>query len=445
MRNRIVGLSVLAAVLAIALFGVPLALVVAKYFFDDERSDLERAAEVAAITLAADVDNGEGLTRLPGSGTDVTLTVYEADGRRVAGSGPATPDSVTRTALVGEVGRGNDGMALVSAVPVLDGVETVGAVRATSPRTAVMVRIGVVYLLMSGLAVVAIGSAWLISRRQARRLARPLEQMARSARALGDGDFSVRSPRAGVAEIDAVGAALDATAARLGDLLSRERAFTANASHQLRTPLTGLRLGLETALERPGQDLRAAVVAAIAGTDRLHHTIDDLLALTRGHGRTLEPLRLDDLLREVSLEWQQRLGAARRRLRVHVPTGLPALAASNAAVRQVLTVLVDNAVRHGAGTVGVVVRRTGDAVAVDVSDEGGGIAVDPDQLFAARAPRPGGHGIGLPLARDLSEADGGRLVLTRAAPPTFTLLLRVPGDRDRPAAPRAADRPEVPG
>jgi signal transduction histidine kinase len=97
--------------------------------------------------------------------------------------------------------------------------------------------------------------------------------------------------------------------------------------------------------------------------------------------------------------------------------------ASAAAVRQILAVLVDNSVQHGAGTVTVTARDAGGALAVDVSDQGSGLAVPADQLFARRAPGASGHGIGLALARSLAEAEGGRLSVTRVAPPMFTLLV----------------------
>ncbi len=110
-------------------------------------------------------------------------------------------------------------------------------------------------------------------------------------------------------------------------------------------------------------------------------------------------------------------------LELSVDPGVPQPHTSAAAVRQVLAVLVDNATTHGAGTVTVAVREATDAVAVDVSDEGAGIHEPENVLFARRADRQDGHGVGLALARRLAEAEDGRLELTRRTPPVFTLLL----------------------
>lgn len=422
-RGRIVASHVVVALLAVGLFGVPLAALVAQYLVDEQRSALERAAQVTALELSAELESGHTITRLPFAYEGMVLSYFDDHERRVVGTGPPGVGEEVETALDGGIGTGDRAGNLVSAAPVYEHAEVVGAVQAVSPHLDVAWRVGGVYALMAGLGAVALAVAWLVSRRQAGRLAQPLVELAGTARTLGDGDFSARARPAGLREIDAVGTALNTTAARLGDILDRERRFSADASHQLRTPLAGLRLGLEAALERPGQDLRGAMTEAVDATDRLERTIDDLLALARGPGRVTRPLLLADLLDDLGREWHGRLDAAGRPLRISVPDGLPVALASDAAVRQVLGVLVDNAVRHGRGTVTVAARDAGDAVAVDVSDEGPGVDGDPAELFRRRSPRPGGHGIGLPLARSLAEAEGGRLGLRGQAPPTFTLLL----------------------
>jgi signal transduction histidine kinase len=430
-RIRIVGLAVLAAVLAISLFGVPLAVAVAQYALVDERAKLERVGDAAALAVSADVVRGRVPRWLPEAKAHTDLAVYVYDGHRmlrIMGVGPAGGDATVGQALDGAIGRRDLDGELVVAVPVTHEGEVIGAVRAASPRRVVYQQIGLAWLAMAGLAGVAIGAVWLLARRQAGRLARPLEDLSGAARRLGEGDFSVRTEPAAIPEIDAVGTALNNTAVRLDDMLARERAFSADASHQLRTPLTGLRLRLEAALDRPGQDLRQPITAAIADTDRLEQTIAELLALARDTRKpTTAPLDLFGLLDEIEHGWQDRLAAQRRLLRVAVDPLAPPSPASTAAVRQVLTVLLDNATTHGSGAVTVAVRDATDALAIDVSDEGDGITAPEQELFTRRSRLADGHGIGLALARSLAEAEGGRLRLTRPAPPTFTLL--VPAQR----------------
>jgi signal transduction histidine kinase len=226
-----------------------------------------------------------------------------------------------------------------------------------------------------------------------------------------------------IPEIDSVSDSLNTTASRLDEMLARERAFSAEASHQLRTPLAGLRLRLESALDPPGQDLRPAVTAAIGDTDRVERTVDDLLTLARHTtDRGSADLNVPALLNEVQQSWTHRPDSDGRRLEVEVEPNLPASPTSTAAIRQVLTVLLDNAAMHGAGTVTVAVRDAADALAIDVTDHGTGITAPESDLFARR-PTTDGHGLGLALARRLVEAEGGRLRLTRPQPPTFTILI----------------------
>jgi signal transduction histidine kinase len=449
-RTRIIGVAVLASALAICLFGLPLAAAVHQYSLQHERGHLIRVANDVAIDVADAVEgehdiDPDDLRDVGDDGEDIDATVYGEDGQRLAGPAAEEDAGVVDRALDGDGNAGTDGDNLVAAAPVTHGNDVIGAVLVTSPRIAVPGEVAVTWAGMAALAVVALTIAWLVGRGQARRLARPLEDLEDSARRLGDGDFSVRSRKGGIQEIDSVGAALDSTAARLDGLLARERAFSADASHQLRTPLAGLRMRLEAALEQPGEDPRSAISASLADADRLEAIIDELLTLARaGQRGPAAPINLAALIGEHSLEWAARLALHGRDLDVRIDPGTQDPYASAAAVRQVLAVLVDNAATHGSGTVTVSVREAAGAVAIDVSDEGPGVD-EPESLFDRRADRRDGHGIGLALARRLAEAEQGRLELTCPAPAVFTLLLpaaveKAAGSDLSVPATRSADR-----
>ncbi|QKV79004.1 HAMP domain-containing sensor histidine kinase [Amycolatopsis sp. Hca4] len=421
MRRRITSLTVLAALVATLLFALPLGFAVWQYYHENAKGDLERAADTAALAVSHELNAGLSPdVPLPENDeAEAEVAIYLPDGRLLAGHGPAVGGSVERQAATAteDVVIGREGDELALAVPVVSGSRVTGVVRAALPLSQLRMRIILTWLGMAGLAVATTGASWLLARRFTKRLVRPLEELAAAAGRLGEGDFTARSPRAGIPEIDQVGETLDTTAARIGSTLERERAFSAEASHQLRTPLTGLRLQLEAALETPSADPYAAIRAGIASTDRLERTIEDLLALGRERRAPRAELDLDALLEEVRQAGEALLGPSGRELRIRCEEPPPARVAA-AAVRQVLGVLLDNAATHGRGTVTVVARDAGDALAIDVTDEGPDLGeTDP---FATT---PSGHGIGLRLARGLAEAEGGRLRLSRPEPPTFTLLL----------------------
>lgn len=410
--------------MAVILFAVPLALVLVQTYRDEALLRLQR--DTVAATRGIDVVSAPGdPVELPNA---EELSVYDTSGRRIAGRrGPASADEIVRQTLRDKkpTDRMRDGRLLV-AVPLVVDERVTGAVRAERDgNEATEAARGRVWLL-AGVAIAVVGLAMLAAVLLGRQLARPLERLADAARRLGEGDFTVHAPRAGVREVDDVAGALDAAAGRLDDLISRERAFSTDASHQLRTPLAALRIELE-AMELRG-DESPELVAALAQADRLQDTVDTLLAVARDapRGRDLTPLR--GLLSEAESRWRGPLAAVGRPLRVRLDDPAMTARVSVPVLREIVDVLLDNALRHGSGAVDLRGRRADRSVALDVADEGAHEDLDEDEVFARRSASAAGHGIGLRLARSLAHAEGGRLLLSRAAPTVFTLFLPGAGD-----------------
>ena len=417
MRRRVVVLALASATLAITLFGVPFGAVVAMYLADAERAELGQVAAVAALSVAVDLSSGRD-PALPPTTEQADVGLYDRSGSRILGTGPATSPDPAAAARSASAAADDQ----IVTVPVIGGGQSAGLIRVAASPTEVYQQVAVAWAAMAAFGMIALAAVWLTARRQAGRLAGPLEQLSGTARRLGEGDFTVRAPRVSIPEIDSLGSDLNTTAARLGDLIARERSFSADASHQLRTPLAGLRLTLETALEDPGADHRRAMTSAVRAAATLQTTIVDLLALARDSRADKPIFDLDLLLDDVDEHWRPQVHSMERTLDVVVEPGLPQAKATPGAIREVMAVLLDNAVRHGAGRVDLEVRDAGGAVAVDVVDEGT-ITGPGDELFARRSPDATGHGIGLALARSLIEAEGGRLALTRQSPTTFTVFL----------------------
>jgi signal transduction histidine kinase len=383
-----------------------------------EREATEATREVSSTPTATDA------VELPRSSASLHFALYARTGRRLAGRGPTRADHVVRQALRGSVLAVRSEKSLAVAVPVSRDENVIAAVRVSAPSGVVTDRTRRAWLVMAAIGAAALAVAAGIGVWLSRRLTAPVEILARDARRLGDGDFVTPPSRSGVAELDEVANALEATGSRLGHALERERAFSADASHQLRTPLAALRVRLEAATLDPRADADSAIRAALPEVDRLEHTIDELLALARGTPDDVAPLVLRRILDDVEHEWSARLAANGRRLSVRVDADLPAVRASRSATRQILQVLLDNATSHGAGAVEVRARRAGRGVALEVADEGDGVGAAGDAIFTRRGRDDSGTGIGLALARSLAEAGGARLVLERPGPhPVFALVM----------------------
>jgi signal transduction histidine kinase len=394
------------ALASVIVLGVPLGLVEAARVRSDTTARLEREADAVAGAIDDRIERHDPLSAS-------SLTQFVRPGHRVV---IATSDGVRLTvgsSFGGKVMRAHSGSAQGATVV------------AEAPASDAGDRVRRAWLLIAALAVGGVGAAVALAFIQARRLARPLESLAGSSARLGEGDFSVRAGRFAIPEVDALAHVLDSTAERVARLVAREREFSANASHQLRTPLTALRLRLEELeIQAATDDERSEVGAALAEVDRLEATIADLLAYAR-EARAGEAVDLDlaELTRRHAGTWRVLFGRAGRRLAVDTQSAV-IVHASPGAVGQVLDVLLDNALEHGAGNTSVSAAHDGRRATVAVEDEGAGVPPEvEDAIFDRGASEAGGTGIGLHLAKVLTVAEGGSLRLARSSPPRFELVL----------------------
>jgi signal transduction histidine kinase len=406
-RRRLLVSTALIALVAVLVLGVPLGLVGTRLLRQRAEARLEREADAAAVALGRRLRTGRPVDTTTVAGlarAGDRLAVVLPDGRRVVAGA--------------DVGRD----------PVRAEAARAGAlsVTALAPATERTDDIGGVWLAVIVLSLVAVGTAVALALLQARRLAAPMERLAAHVGRVAEPDVSVEAHPTGIAELDAIGHALADADRRVEDVLRREREFTANASHQLRSPLAGLRMRLEElrALATT-DDARAEADAALAQADRLMGTIEHLEGLARG--RDAEPAATDlagVVADHVAVAWAPRFATAGRALTVDPSRGVPARLAPEAA-RQVVDVLLDNALRHGAGATAVKVVAEDGRVRLRVGDEGPGVpAARADALFARGVSSAGG-GVGLAVARELVRREGGELALVRARPACFEATVPV--------------------
>ncbi|MBG6214750.1 signal transduction histidine kinase [Cryobacterium sp. CAN_C3] len=429
MTRRIMAIALISSLIAFALFLVPLAIVVYNLFLADAHASLERNALHAAVVVDPTFSKADR-TELPTPASGQQLGLYDRAGMLSLGTGPSAADEGVRDALDGRFTETNTDGWLVAVVPISSAEVVTGAVRSAMPIEQVWARTRLVWLILLGTAGIALAGGILVARSLARRITRPMEKLTLASHLLGEGNFDVRTFPTGLPEIDRAGAALNLTAVRLGELVRRERELASNASHQLRTPLTGLRMVLETGLATPHADARAVLAQAIERADQLELTIDELITLNRGESNAA-PVDASEQLDNAARRWKGPLAAAGRPLRVETERELPRPIVDAAALQQILGILIENALRHGAGAVTLRARAAHGVLAIDVEDEGSHL-VSGDEIFLTRHSADGGSGLGLTLARQLAGDQGGRLFVSARKPHTrFTLLLNV-DDPDGP-------------
>jgi signal transduction histidine kinase len=280
-------------------------------------------------------------------------------------------------------------------------------------------------VILLALSVVAVLAGVLVAYLQARRFAEPMTQLAERAERLGAGESRFQPLVTGILEVDRVSKVLARSAHQMTRSLASERDFASDASHQLRTPLTALLMRLEEiAVTDDLAVVQEEASIAIAQVERLTTVVDELLVRTRrGHDATPPSVSLDSVIASLQREWQPAFEKARRSVRVHGQRGL-SVRATPVALSQVLSTLLENSLAHGRGTVDVEARRSGPSVVVEVSDQGDGVpSTIAPHIFERSVSTAQSTGLGLALARDLAEANGGRLELIQTQPAIFALFL----------------------
>ncbi|KAF4406509.1 MULTISPECIES: ATP-binding protein [Streptomyces] len=406
MRRRLINSTLAVVLVVIAVFGISLVLVETRTI----ENGAQESVESEAVRLMSIV-NG----RLVG-------------GERIAGEvlrEQITTDRYARVELPGqpdvEVGERPEGDVIEAEATGEEGERIVVQESADTVRQ----EIGRTVVIILAVSLLAVLAAVLLAVRQARRLTAPLTDLADTAERLGSGDPRPRHRRYGVPELDRVADVLDSSAERIGRMLTAERRLAADASHQLRTPLTALSMRLEeiSATDDP-ETVKEEAAIALGQVERLTDVVQRLLTKSRdprsGSAVTFD---LDEVVKQQVEEWRPAYRSAGRALVCSGKKGLRAVGTPGA-VAQVLAALIENSLMHGAGPVALRTRVTGNQVVVEVTDAGPGVSPDLGaRVFERTVSGRNSTGIGLAVARDLAEADGGRLELLQQRPPVFALFL----------------------
>ncbi len=427
MRRRITEAIVGVSALILLLLGIPLAIAVHQSILDSEVVELQSTAARTLTEINVPFDPKQLAAVSSEPDAPPPFGVYDAEGRLLFGIGPAVADMTVRRALAGSQASSTSNQIVV-ATPITDDANerVVGALRLAESLAGANHRSLVAWLEMASAAVVALALGWLIAKRLARRLSQPVTDLASAATRIGDGAVVARTGAlSGIMEIDTLAAALADSSERVNESLARERRFSADVSHQLRTPLTGVRLRLEAARAEHDPDM---IDLALSDLHRLEQTVDHLLTFARDAMPAGSTVQLDLVARQARDRWHERVAVARRS--VTLVTSEPVTTrGSVASIEQVIDVLIDNAIHHGVGDITITQRKIVGGAAIDVSDQGTHIeAASSERIFER------GHGdrngIGLALARSIADAEGGRLILTRRDPTTFSLVLLEPDSDD---------------
>ena len=417
-------------VLAVVALEVPLIISIRDRVDAEVKSQAVSQAELIAVTLEDELRTREGLeevTRRAAEQVRGRVIVVDRDGRLVADSAGderigldySTRPEIQQALADDPEQQRRDSQTLgrsilATAVPVRrPGTgEVVGAVRVTQSVKAVNSATwrATVGLIAIGALVLVLGLA--LGALIAGQVAGPVRRLDRAARRVAEGDLTARAKVEGSAEQQRLARTFNDMTSRLERLLASQREFVADASHQLRTPLSGLRLRLEEArASTDDPDAHEEIDAGLRELDRLSAMVSELLVLSQAGevDAPPEPLDLCDAARRAEARWDGAGGSHVRSSGTHAD-GL----APRADLDRALDALIENALHYGNGEVEVRARPG----AVDVLDRGPGLSdEDLEAVFerfhrgAAGRAGPNGTGLGLPIARELARRWGGDVTL----------------------------------
>ncbi len=445
--------------LAVIALGVPLAINLSARVNAEARTQAQGQADLVAAT-ASDLLGTAGRPALQTLAQNASgsvrgrVLIVDASGRVLADSaGPGQlgtsyasrpeiqaalsgrADQVTRSSRT----LGQD--ILATAVPVIHDGRRAGAVRVTQSIAAVhsAVRRAQLVVVLIGLIVLALGLA--AGTVIAAQFGRPIGRLEQVARRVAKGDLTARAEVEGSSEQRSLATSFNEMTSRIERLLAAQRDFVADASHQLRTPLTGLRLRLEEAraIERD-RDAAAELDAAIVEVDRLAHTVGELLVLSGSGERRAagSAVQLDDLVAAAAERW--RATAVERGIDlVSLHEGGAVAWAARADAERALDALVENALHYS--PYGSAVELASAPGRVEVRDRGPGLAQDERDTVFERFHRgragvagPPGSGLGLSIARELARDWGGEVTLENREGGGAVATLSLATRADEPAA-----------
>lgn len=411
MRRRALRMTLLAVALAVVLLGLPMAIFGSTMLWNQEITNLRDHASSLASIVDRRIDRGDAVTPelVSGWGGDaghpIQVTVFTPGGERIEGGDELSASPIT------VIERGVSG----------------AVIQVQTDRGHIYRSIAGFILLVSIASIFALIAGALMAARQSRRLSAPLIYLAASAEQIGAGTVRPHLRKSGIEEIDLVNEELIRTADRMAGRLAAERQFAADASHQLRTPLTALSMRLdEIEMITEEEAVLEEVRACQDQVERLTGVVAELLKTSRSDsGGTTEVVQLDKVFSQQRQEWRRVFSKAKRELVFEGDKDVTVLATPGS-LSQIIATLIENSVKYGAGKTVVAARRTANkkGVVITVTDEGAGVPDEiGDSVFKQGVSTGGSTGLGLPLALSLARADGGKLELTQNSPPIFSLTL----------------------